>query len=167
MTASAPRSPSSSLVATSTPGQASNPATQAGGPATRTRAPSVSRQWMFERATREWTTSPTIVSSTPSRLPNASRSVRASSSAWVGCAWMPSPALTTRRPVVRAARCAAPDDPWRRTSVVTPVRSSVRSVSTSDSPLTTLLPATDRSTVVAPSAFAASSKLTRVRVEAS
>ena len=84
MTASAPRSPSSSLVATSTPGQASNPATQSGGPATRTRAPSVSRQWMFERATREWTTSPTIVSSTPSSVPSASRSVRASSSAWVG-----------------------------------------------------------------------------------
>ena len=68
---------------------------------------------------------------------------------------------------MRAARCAAPAEPWRSTSVVTPVRSSVRSVSTSDSPLATLLPATDRSTVVAPSALAASSKLTRVRVDAS
>ena len=122
---------------------------------------------MFERATREWTMSPTIATRTPSSVPSASRRVSASSSAWVGWAWVPSPALITRRPVLRAARCAAPDEAWRSTTVVTPVRSSVRSVSTSDSPLTTLLPATDRSTVVAPSAFAASSKLTRVRVEAS
>ena len=37
---------------------------------------------MFERATREWTTSPTITSRIPSRVPRASRRVSASSSAW-------------------------------------------------------------------------------------
>ena len=80
---------------------------------------------------------------------------------------MPSPAFTIAMPVVRAARYGAPAAPWRRTSAVTPVRSRVRTVSTSDSPLLTLLPATPRSTTVAPSALAASSKLTRVRVDPS
>ena len=121
----------------------------------------------MERATRECATSPMIATVRPSSEPSASRRVSASASAWVGWACVPSPAFTIRRPVARATRYGAPDAAWRSTTAVTPVRSSVRSVSTSDSPFATLLPAIPRSTTVAPSALAASSKLTRVRVEAS
>ena len=64
---------------------------------------------------------------------------------------------------VRALRWRA----WRSTIIRIPVRSMVRRVSTRDSPLATLLPATDRSVTVAPSSRAASSNDTRVRVEAS
>ena len=103
----------------------------------------------------------------PSSVPSASRRVRASSSAWVGWACVPSPAFTIRAPVLRAARYGAPDSGCRSTIVPIPVRSSVRSVSTSDSPLVALLASIGRFTTCAPSAVAASSKLTRVRVEAS
>ena len=63
------------------------------GATTRTRAPSFERHRMFERATRECEMSPTIATSSPSRLPLWRRIVAASSSACVGCSCWPSPAL--------------------------------------------------------------------------
>ena len=61
--------------------------------------------------------SPTIATRQPSSDgPRWRRSVNASSSAWVGCSWRPSPALTTlavdprRDPVRRAGRAVAHDD---------------------------------------------------------
>ena len=167
MTASAPLSAASSVAAVSIPGHASKPATKAGGPATRTRAPSVVRRWMFERATREWTTSPTIATVAPSSVPSASRRVSASRQRLRRMRMRPVTGVDDAHASLPRREPRGAGRGWRRTQTVTPVRSSVRSVSTSDSPLPTLLPAMARSTVVAPSAFAASSKLTRVRVDGS
>ena len=63
---------------------------------------------MFERATREWLTSPTIQMLRRSRDPKRRRSVNTSSSAWVGCSCLPSPALTTAASVQPATSWAAP-----------------------------------------------------------
>jgi hypothetical protein len=46
-----------------------------GGPTSVTRAPISSRPWMFERATREWATSPTIATCSDSSVPRAVRIV--------------------------------------------------------------------------------------------
>ena len=59
------------------------------------------QQQTLERATRLCSTSPTMVMRAGQVLPSASlptrrrRIVNASSSAWVGCSWVPSPALMT------------------------------------------------------------------------
>ena len=79
-----------------------------GGPTSVTRAPSRISAWMFERATREWRTSPTIATWSPSMRPNCSWIVYRSRSAWVGCWCLPSPALTIRASVTRATSCGAP-----------------------------------------------------------
>ena len=96
-----------------------------------------------------------------------SRIVRASSSACVGCSCVPSPALTIGICRCRARKCGAPEAAWRITMAFGRIATSVFSVSTSDSPFETLDPCAAIETVSAPSRFAAISKLTRVRVEAS
>ena len=69
--------------------------------------------------------------------------VSASSSAWVGCSWVPSPALITDGPppssvaVHSASCCAAPDAEWRMISASAPAARRVSAVSRSDSPLAT------------------------------
>ena len=80
-----------------------------GGAHTRTVAPASVSACTSERATRECSTSPTMVTARPSRCPKARRIVKASSSAWVGCWCQPSPALSTgtsswRRQLQRGAR---------------------------------------------------------------
>jgi hypothetical protein len=62
----------------------------------------------FERATRLWRTSPTIQTLRPSSEPTRRFSVYRSSSAWVGCSCLPSPALITAAEVQRATSPAAP-----------------------------------------------------------
>ena len=86
-----------------------------GGPTSVTRAPISVSAWMFERATREWSTSPTIATCSPSTGPTCSSIVYRSSSACVGCWCFPSPALTTCAPVTRATRFGAPMCGWRMT----------------------------------------------------
>ena len=70
----------------------------------------------LDRATRLCRTSPTIVTrAAVERRRGRARIVNASSSAWVGCSWVPSPAFTTRpriQPAV-ASRCGAPEAPCR------------------------------------------------------
>ena len=90
-----------------------------------------------------------------------------SSSAWVGWACQPSPPLTTDPPNVSAARYGAPDTEWRITSIWAPSASTVRTVSTSDSPFATDDVAAAMFTTSAERFFAATSNETRVRVEAS
>ena len=70
---------------------------------------------MFERATREWLTSPTIATCSASSGPRAARIVCRSSRHWVGCWWQPSPALTTWASVACVTRAAAPTAAWRIT----------------------------------------------------
>ena len=66
--------------------------------------------------------------------------VRASSSAWVGCSWVPSPALMMGVGRCRARKCGAPEAAWRITMASGRMAASVFRVSTSDSPLETLEP---------------------------
>src|ERR1039458_4766754 len=93
--------------------------------------------------------------------------VRASSSAWVGCSWVPSPALMMGVGRWRARKCGAPLAEWRITMASGRIAPRVFSVSTSDSPLLTLDPDAVMDTASAPRRLAAISKLVRVRVEAS
>ena len=105
----------------------------------------------------------------PSSDPPGSRSriVYRSSSAWVGWACQPSPPLSTDPPNVSAARYGAPDTTWRMTSMCAPSASTVRTVSTSDSPFDTDELAAAMLTTSADRFLAATSNETRVRVEAS
>ena len=95
--------------------------------------------------------------------------MNASSSAWVGCSWVPSPALTTdeRTQPEWASRCGAPLAPWRMTTASAPIASRVRAVSLSDSPLDSEEPLAEKLMTSAESRLAAASKEMRVRVESS
>ena len=105
----------------------------------------------------------------PSSDPPGSRSriVYRSSRACDGWACQPSPPLSTEPPNVSAARYGAPDTPWRMTSMCAPSASTVRTVSTSDSPFETDELAAAMFTTSADRFLAATSNETRVRVEAS
>ncbi len=87
--------------------------------------------------------------------------MNASSNAWVGCSWVPSPAFTTAleiHPDV-ASRWAAPDAEWRMTTPSDPIAWSVCAVSLRDSPFATLDPLAEKLMTSALSRFAATSKL--------
>src|ERR687888_208840 len=138
----------------------------AGGPTSVTRAPISTSACTFERATREWRTSPTIATCRPSMRPSSSWIVYRSRSACVGCWCLPSPAFTTLAFVKRATRCGAPICGWRMTMTSGSYAPIVRAVSFSDSPLSTEEPAALIDIVSAESRFTASSKLDDVRVDA-
>jgi hypothetical protein len=95
------------------------------------------------------------------------RMVSASSSAWVGCSWAPSPALMTAQLTFSASSATAPDIEWRTTSRSGCMALSVTAVSISVSPFFTLEEATDMFMTSAPRRLPASSKLAWVRVEGS
>ena len=97
-TASAPSTASRSLQDTVAPSASMPAGIIVGGPQSRTRAPSFVIAWRSERATREWLMSPTIATVFPSSVPSFSRSVKQSSSPWLGCSCAPSPADTTEQP---------------------------------------------------------------------
>ena len=95
--------------------------------------------------------------------------MNASSSAWVGCSWVPSPAFTTA-PVIQpevASRCGAPEDPCRQTTPSAPIACRVRAVSLRLSPLLTLEPLAEKLITSADNRLAAASNEIRVRVESS
>ena len=95
--------------------------------------------------------------------------VKASSSACVGCWWVPSPALITGQSIqpAWASRYGAPEDWCRTTTASTPIAWSVCAVSLRLSPFDTLEPLAEKLSTSADSRFAAVSKLIRVRVESS
>src|SRR5712664_962963 len=167
ITASASRSASGRVRATSQPSLSTPAGISVLGPATRTRAPSLERQWTFDRATRLCAMSPTMEITLPWSGPSFSRSVRASSKAWVGCSCAPSPALITLARTARATARGAPAAGWRTTSTSAPIASRLRTVSWRDSPLITLEASFWKLSTSAPRACAATSKELRVRVEAS
>src|SRR5437899_1882295 len=94
-----------------------------------------------------------------------------SSRPWVGCAWRPSPALTTRTwswPLSRrclAIRCGAPDCEWRTTNMSACIADRLSMVSSSDSPLLALEAEMFGLMTSADSRLAAISNVVRVRVE--
>ena len=93
--------------------------------------------------------------------------VKASSSAWVGCSWVPSPAFTTRPLIQPVSRRGAPEAGCLITTASAPMASRVSAVSFSDSPLATLDPLAEKLMTSALSRLAAASKEVRVRVESS
>src|SRR5436309_11206856 len=137
------------------------------GPHTATSAPSLVSPHRFERATRECSTSPTRQTLRPAILPCLSRIDRRSSSAWVGCSCLPSPALMTFDAMRLPRNSAAPDEGWRITTMSMRIASRFRAVSTSVSPFETEEPLAATFTVSADSRFSANSNEIRVRVEAS
>lgn len=97
-TASSPGSSASNEWATVT-GQDEAPTGSSVGGATRTTsAPSIDSSSALDLATRLCRMSPTMAMRLPSMSPRRCRSVSASSSAWVGCSWVPSPALMIAGP---------------------------------------------------------------------
>jgi hypothetical protein len=98
---------------------------------------------------------------------NRPRIVYRSSRAWVGWACHPSPPLSTLPAKCSAARYGAPEAECRITSIWAPSACTVRIVSTSDSPLVTDELLAAMFTTSAERFFAATSKETRVRVDAS
>src|SRR5262245_60298764 len=122
---------------------------------------------MFERATRLCVTSPTIATFSPSRCPFFSRIVRRSRSAWVGCSWAPSPALTTAHFRCRASIAGAPEALWRTTTTSGHIASMFFAVSSRLSPFSALLPDDEKLITSAESHLPAISNEVRVRVEAS
>src|SRR5688572_4078926 len=111
--------------------------------------------------------SPQMAILSPLMRPNRSRSVSMSSSPWVGCSCLPSPALMTLDRMRWPRNCAAPDAPWRITTMSIRMASRFFAVSTRVSPLLTEDPTVATLTVSAESRFSANSKEMRVRVEAS
>ena len=103
----------------------------------------------------------------PSIRLNRSRRVSMSSNPWVGCSCLPSPALMTFDRIRWPRNWAAPEAPWRITTMSMRIASRLRAVSTRVSPLLTELPALATLTVSALSRFSANSNEIRVRVEAS
>ena len=143
-----------------------------GGATSATSAPSRCSSQTLDRATRLCSTSPTIVTRSPSSAsplprPNLRLMVNASSSAWVGCSCAPSPALITLPRTQPASRCGAPEALCLMTTASEPMASSVSAVSLRLSPLATLEPLTAKLITSADSRLAAASKEIRVLVESS
>ncbi len=122
-------------------------------------------RWMFERATRLCRISPQITTVSPSILPRRRRMVSASSRAWVGCPWLPSPALITAAVTFSDSNCTAPESGWRTISTSGCMALRVIAVSIRVSPFLIELELADMLMVSAPSRLPASSNDVRVRVE--
>ncbi len=105
-----------------------------GGPTSVISIPSIFIPTIFERATRECRISPTIATRRPSNRPNSACNVARSRSACVGCARVPSPALTTCPSNDSARRRGKPDSLWRTTMTRTPIACKVIAVSAIVSP---------------------------------
>ncbi len=133
------------------------------------RTPSAASTCTSERATREWRMSPQITTRKSCRSGRWRRSVSASSRPWVGCAWLPSPALSTAARVrrLRAISAGVPDSAWRTTKASQCIASSVWIVSSSDSPFTADERPISKLISCAPRRLAARSNEVRVRVEGS
>src|ERR1051325_9596737 len=162
-------SPARMSVNTRTPTPSTPSGSRVCGPITRTSGtPSVVRPWISERATRECSTSPTIA--TTSRVKSFLwRIVYRSSSPCVGCAWRPSPALTTCSCGLtwRAMRNGAPDEACRTTKMSACMAERFATVSSSDSPLVADDTAMFRLMTSAERRLAAISNVVRARVEGS
>src|SRR5712691_3883694 len=137
------------------------------GPHSVKRQPNFPSRWRFERATRLCRMSPRMVTFSPMSALLRSRMVSASSRACVGCSWVPSPALITGISSRPATNSGAPEALCRITMQSGFMASSVRTVSSSDSPLRRLETSACRFIVSAPRRAAAVPKLMRVRVEGS
>src|ERR1700730_18246411 len=120
---------------------------------------------MFERATRLCRTSPQIATVRPPKRPLRRGIVSASSKAWVGCSWLPSPALTTAQSTFSDNSCTAPDSGWRTTSTSGCIAFNVIAVSIRVSPLTIELAETDMLITSPPSRLPATPNERRGRVE--
>ena len=122
---------------------------------------------MFERTTRLCSMSPTMATLSPASFPLWRRIVKASSSAWVGCSWAPSPALITPASMRLASMWGTPGWAWRMTTRSGAMACRLSAVSISVSPFSSAEPEVEKLMLSADRRFSAISKLERVRVEAS
>ena len=150
---------------TSAPQSAMCDGSSVGGPISRIRFSIFPSSIRFDRATRECAMSPQIATVSPLSLPLARRIVRASSRAWVGCSWRPSPAFSTAQLTFCASRSAAPELGCLTTRRSGCMALSVSAVSISVSPFLTELAPTAMFITSAPRRLPASSKEACVRVE--
>ena len=97
--------------------------------------------------------------------PFSRRTVKQSSSAWVGCSWAPSPALMTGAPSTSAMRFGTPATAWRTTTASGSIASSVRAVSRMLSAFFRLELDGEKLITSADSRLPAISKEARVRVD--
>ncbi len=164
ITTSAPSSAASKSVHALTPIASMAGGISVPGATTRTSAASAVRARIFDRATRLCSTSPQITTRWPAIAPRRRRIVSASSSAWVGCSWRPSPALSTGQSTLPAMSCTAPELWWRMTIASARIAFSVIAVSISVSPFFTLDWAACMLTTSAPSRLPAISNESSVRV---
>ena len=157
-------------------GQLRRPRTgiRVGGATSVTSAPRVLSSSTLDRATRLCSTSPhdrdphpvqALAARRPART--RCRMVNASSSAWVGCSWVPSPALTTRPRDPAGQPVGAPEAGCLITTASAPIASRVSAVSLRLSPLATLDPLAEKLITSADSRLAAASNEVLVRVESS
>lgn len=95
--------------------------------------------------------------------------MNASSRAWVGCSWVPSPAFRIDASIqpLAASTAGAPEALCRITTPSAPIAASVCAVSLRLSPFETLEPLALKLMTSAESRFAAASNEMRVRVESS
>jgi hypothetical protein len=119
---------------------------------------------MFERATRLWAMSPMMATSRREKDLPWRRMVKASSRAWVGCSWAPSPALITAASMCLSKKCGEPAARWRITRMSGCMAWRFRAVSSRDSPFLALEVEGDRFSPSADRRFSAISKEARVRV---
>jgi len=165
MTTSAPSTASSIRVVTRAPVRSISGGRSVRGPASVTSAPIFGRSARFERATRLKRTSPQIATRSPSSRPFAFRIVKASRSACVGCACVPSPALMTAHLRLRARKWGAPEAWCRMTMASGAIASRFLQVSRSVSPLAADEVAAAKEIESAVRRRSAISKEKRVRVE--
>src|SRR5664280_2268324 len=165
MMTSAPSTASSMRVTMRAPVLSISAGRSVAGPASVTPAPIFVRSETFDRATRLCETSPQMATLRPASVPFARRIVKASSSACVGCACVPSPAFTTAHGRLRARRCGAPERGWRITIASGAIAMRLRPVSRRVSPFATEVPVAERAIESADSRRSAISNEKRVRVE--
>ena len=114
----------------------------------------------------EWQTllpSPTYAIRSPARLPNRSRNVIASASAWSGCVSSVSPLITG----IEACSANSSTSSWSNVRIISAERKRerTRAVSRKDSPRASWSSAAGRNSAMPPSSAMPTSKATRVRVD--
>ncbi len=155
---------SAGLLITSTPRDSAFTGIMVGGPEMVTSAPIFFRPIILERATLLCLMSPIIATFKPCSLPFFSLIVKRSSSACVGCSFVPSPALIIPALISGASIWGAPEEECLKTIRSGFIACRFFAVSIRVSPFVMLLPLDERLIVSALNLFAASSKEARVRV---
>src|SRR3989304_10529603 len=135
------------------------------GPHTMTSAPNFCKQKIFDKATLECNISPTITTFFPFTEPYFSLMENASSNAWVGCSWAPSPAFIILLSTYFDKKTQDPGLVCRMTIISTFIASMLFTVSISVSPFFNDEEDAEKLITSAERRFSANSNDNLVRVE--